>query len=143
MDTQRRSLLLGAASAFTLGLPARVWAQVPAPSLDEFIQFSAALCQRPPAALDRTMAQHILLALQAQGKTAGLHALQQDTQADPALAAELRAVWFSGLMDTPSGAVLVGFVHALAWRSASFLHAPGSCGGPTGYWSEPPETRIA
>ncbi|WP_323012143.1 sugar dehydrogenase complex small subunit [Castellaniella sp.] len=140
MDTQRRSLMLGTLSTLTLGLPKAGWAQdVPMP-LDTFIQFSAELCGRPPEALDRGMAQRILHALEDQGKLSRLQALYQNVKNDTPLADELRAAWFSGSIQTSDGAVLVGFVHALAWGSASFLHAPGSCGGPTGYWSEAPQT---
>ncbi|MGB6242116.1 MAG: hypothetical protein WBF69_06515 [Castellaniella sp.] len=143
MDTQRRSLMLGAVSTLALGLPAPGWAQSPPVSLDAFIQLSATLCNRPAATLDRGMAQRILQALQAQGKSSRLPALQQDAQADAPLASELRSIWLSGLMDTGAGAIVVGFTQALTWGSAPFLHAPGSCGGPTGYWSDPPPAHPA
>lgn len=143
MDTQRRSLMLGAVSTLALGLPAPGWAQSPPLTLDAFIQLSATLCHRPAATLDRSMAQRILQAFQTQGKSSRLQALQQDAQADASLASELRSIWFSGLMDTSTGAVVVGFTQALTWSSAPFLHAPGSCGGPTGYWSDPPSGHTA
>lgn len=136
MDTQRRALMLGAAATMALAAPARTWAQTL--SLDEFIQLSARLCQQTPTALDRDMAQRILQQLDSQGKTTGLRALLQDETTPSPLAAELRSIWFTGLMDTPSGAIVVGYQDALTWRSASFLHVPGICGGATGYWSEPP-----
>ena len=137
MDTQRRALMLGAAATAALGMPARTWAT--ALPLDDFIQLSARLCGQPPASLDRDMAQRILQGLVAQGKTAALPALLQDETAHPALAAELRAIWFTGLMDTPAGTAVVGFQDALTWCSAPFLHVPGTCGGATGYWSDAPE----
>ncbi len=141
MDTQRRALMLGAAAAMAMGVPARAWAA--SPSLDDFIQLSARACGHPPASLDRDMAQRVLQGLADQGKAARLLALVQDEKTDPALAAELRAIWFTGLMDTPSGTAVVGFQHALTWRSAAFLHVPGSCGGATGYWAEAPQSQAA
>lgn len=137
MDRLRRNLMLGAASTtLTLGLP--LGAKAAVLSLDDFIRISAQLCQRPADSLDRNMAQRILQALDTQGKSPGLLALAQQADADPVLAAELRAIWFSGMINTPSGNTLLGFQEVLAWNSAPFLHVPGSCGGPTGYWSEAP-----
>lgn len=144
MNTQRRSLLLGAMSTLALGLPAPARAAQDAPlSLDAFIQLSARLCNRPAAALDRDMAQRILQELQAQGRSSGLRALQQDASADVLLASELRSIWFSGMMNSGADVIVVGFTRALTWSSAPFLHAPGSCGGPTGYWSAPPPASVA
>lgn len=143
MDIQRRSLMLGAISTLALGLPATGWAQTTPLSLDAFIQLSAKLCNRPATALDRAMAQRILQTLQAQEKLPRLQALQKDPHADIALAKELRSIWFSGLIETPAGVVVAGFTQALAWSSAPFLHAPGSCGGPTGYWAQAPQAQSA
>lgn len=141
MDAQRRALMFGAAATAALGLP--VHSQAASPSLDDFIQLSARLCGQTAAALNRDMAQRILQILVSHGKAADLQALLQDDAALPALATELRAIWFTGLADTSSGTVVVGFPDALTWRSASFLHVPGSCGGATGYWAEAPASQGA
>lgn len=143
MDIQRRSLMLGAVSTLALGLPAPGWTQPIQLTLDVFIQLSAILCQRPAATLDRGMAQRILQEFQTQGKSSRLQALQQDAQADASLASELRSIWFTGLMDTGTGVVVVGFTQALTWSSSPFLHPPGSCGGPIGYWSDPPSGHTS
>lgn len=136
MDIHRRALILGAAAATVVGItrPARA----AAPSLDAFIKASAQLCECPPESLDHDMAQRILQLLMEQHEGAGLQALLQNPASEPALASRLRSIWFTGMADTPSGVVVVGFLHALTWRSADFLHVPGSCGGATGYWSLPP-----
>lgn len=143
MNEQRRSLILGAIAVPVLSLPAGPRAETTTPSLDEFIQISADVCQRPANTLNRDMAQRILSGLDAQGKASALADPQRQADAHPTLAAELRSIWFSGMMETPSGAVLVGFQHVLSWDSASFLHVPGSCGGATGYWSHAPAPLSA
>lgn len=143
MDTQRRSLMLGTVSILALGLPAPGWTQPTQLTPDAFIQLSAILCQRPAATLDRSMAQRILQEFQIRGKSSRLQALQQDVLADASLANELRSIWFSGLMDTSTGVVVVGFTQALTWSSSPSLHAPGNCGGATGYWSDPPSGHTS
>ena|SRR5690606_6012098 len=136
----RRALVLsGLATAAIAGLPqvASGRAMAGGMTLDEFIALSSRLTERPASSLDRGMAQRILDALYSQGKLNQLAILAQDTSAQPALAAELRAAWFAGLLPG-HGSSPVGYEHALVWSAAAFLHVPGTCGGPTGYWAQPP-----
>ena len=109
-------------------------------TLDAFIALSAQLTHRPADSLDRDMAQRMLDAFQPPGQPDALTRLAQDAASAPALAMAVRAAWFSGLIpghDIPP----VGYAQALVWSAAPFLHAPGICGGPTGYWAQPPAAR--
>ncbi len=136
----RRTLVLSSlASAAIAGLPQMAQGRATAHgmALDGFIAMSSQLTHRPASSLDRGMAQRILDAFQAQGKQDELAMLAQDPSAHAALAADLRAAWFSGLAPG-HGSPPVGYEHALVWSAAAFLHAPGTCGGPTGYWAQPP-----
>jgi hypothetical protein len=140
VNDRRRAILFSGLSLAGLGLPLPRQAQAAAGpvSIEGFIALSARLCGRPAAQLSPDMAARILALLRAQGQMDGLAALRRDASADPVLARALCAAWFSGRFTMAGQDVLVGYHEALVWSSAPFLHAPGSCGGPTGYWSEPP-----
>ena len=55
------------------------------------------------------------------------------------LANDLVAAWYSGVVTTASGARVVLYVDALVWSAMTFSKPMGVCGGPTGYWANPPQ----
>lgn len=140
MNGRRRVILFSGLSLAGLGLPLPGQAQAAADtvSIEDFIALSARLCGRPAAQFSPDMAARILALLREHGQMAGLAAMQKGASAEPALARALSVAWFSGRFTMAGRDVLVGYQEALVWSSAPFLHAPGSCGGPTGYWAEPP-----
>ncbi|MFA7438451.1 sugar dehydrogenase complex small subunit [Castellaniella sp.] len=135
MDTRRRALLLSTLASPVLARGAGATPTAITP--DDFIALCAQLCRQPVTALDRDMAGRILQICLQEGKMAALHTLLAAPDTPSPLASELRSAWYSGLMPGASGLQVVGFQHALAWNSTHFLHVPGICGGPTGYWSRP------
>jgi len=140
MNLRRRAIFFSGLSLAGLSLPFPRQAQAAAGtvSVDDFIALSARLCGRPASQLSADMAARMLASLREQGQMDGLAALLKNESADPALARALCVAWFSGRLSMAGRDTLVGYQEALVWSSASFLHAPGSCGGPTGYWAEPP-----
>ena len=138
---QRRALVLsGLAGAALLGVaPVGRLGATPASgiSVQAFLQLSAVLVHRPANSLNQETAQRVLEAFLAQGKQEALIQLAQNPSLNTALAADIRAAWFSGLVPG-AGPAPVTYSQALIWSAAPFLHVPGTCGGPTGYWAQPP-----
>ena len=56
-----------------------------------------------------------------------------------ALANDLVAAWYSGVVGTGNRAKLVLYADAYVWSSMTFSKPMGVCGGVTGYWAKPPE----
>ena len=54
------------------------------------------------------------------------------------LADEIIAAWYSGVVNTAAGPVLVTWSGALAWRVIPGIHAPSECGGAPDSWSNAP-----
>lgn len=137
MNLHRRALVLTSLFFASLQWPLAVQARAARTqvSADDFIALTAQLSGRAATTLDRDMASTILQILDQQGKLAGLI---KDSTFNPELANEVLAAWYSGQITTQSGTSVVGFPQALVWSSASFLHAPGICGGATGYWADTP-----
>lgn len=142
MNSSRRALLLTSLSLTALQWP--VFAQAQAlvvtaqPTLDNFLALSAQLTGRGVDSLNRDMANAIFMALRQQGKLAQVMALFDDDNADQELAAEVLKAWYCGQLPGSSQTTVIGFSQVLTWDAAPFLHAPGMCGGATGYWALPP-----
>jgi hypothetical protein len=56
-----------------------------------------------------------------------------------ALANDLVAAWYSGVVGTGKNAKLVLYADAYVWSAMTFSKPMGVCGGVTGYWAKPPE----
>jgi len=122
------------------GLPLRLFAQAGF-SLDDFVALSASLTGTPVSRLDPQAAATLYAAFKGRGLLPELAHLAG--QADPgatgsALGDEVVAAWYSGICQTADGPDVAAYNSALIWDSASFLHPSGTCGGPTGYWGDPP-----
>ncbi len=142
MNPSRRALLFTSLSFTALQWP--VFSQAQAlvvtaqPTLDNFLALSAQLTGRRVASLNRDMANAIFMALRQQGKLAQVMTLFDDDNASQELAAEVLNAWYCGQLPGSSQTTVIGFTQSLTWDAAPFLHAPGVCGGATGYWSHPP-----
>ncbi|MFO1396799.1 MAG: sugar dehydrogenase complex small subunit [Burkholderiales bacterium] len=55
-----------------------------------------------------------------------------------ALANELVAAWYSGVVDTATGTRVVLYANAYVWTAMTYSKPMGVCGGVTGYWSAAP-----
>lgn len=144
MNSSRRALLFTSLSFTALPWPVFAQAQDLAastqPTLDHFLALSAQLTGKGVASLNRDMGRAILDALRQQGKLAQLIGLLDDNNANQELAGEVLTAWYCGQLPDASQTTVIGFSQALIWSAARFLHAPGMCGGATGYWAEPPLT---
>lgn len=144
MDVRRRAIMAAGVSGAGLALvpgwlparePAGGTAAVP---LDDFMALSARLAGRSAADLDRSMGARLLAVLRQQEQLAALERLMAVPDAESTLSTAIRAAWYSGQWVRGEERVQLGFTEALVWTTASFLHAPGICGGPHGYWADPP-----
>lgn len=54
------------------------------------------------------------------------------------IADDLVAAWYWGVASTPQGQKVVLYLDACVWKAMTFTKPMGVCGGPTGYWSQPP-----
>ena len=141
----RRALL---ASAVLLAPAARLRAfasQAPAvapTSLDEFLELSQRLLGR--SKLDPEIAQVYLGALLADADTAIYLAtlVQSNGNPTPEQSGVARTIiewWYTGVYTLDGKPRLATHTGALMW-SALGCPAPGTCAGPFGAWSLPPET---
>jgi hypothetical protein len=55
-----------------------------------------------------------------------------------AVANDLVAAWYSGVVTTGKNQQLVLYTEALVWRAMTYSKPMGICGGITGYWANPP-----
>lgn len=137
----RRNLLLGgvgllAASAVSTHAQAET-----AVSLDQFLSISNRLLGIDD--LDRNIAGKFLDGLVASGREVVLGRLVSgaDTSSDAArnLANDIVASWYSGIYETGQGRAVATYNEAMIWRALGFTKPLGNCGGPTGYWNNPPD----
>jgi len=56
-----------------------------------------------------------------------------------ALANELIAAWYSGVVSNGDSKRLVLYTDAYIWNAMTFSKPMGLCGGAFGYWSKPPQ----
>jgi len=99
---------------------------------------SGQLTGRPATELDRDMGSVIWQAFVDRDLSSQLAQLAKSGKDDSELAGEIIIAWYSGICMTAAGPAVASHTRALLWKSAPFLHPWGTCGGPTGYWSEPP-----
>ena len=137
-DVLRTGGLAASALALAAAAPPRADAAT-APALDAFMAMSQRLTGQ--SSLDEDMGQAILAAFTATGQAGELSALV--AQPDPArskldIANAVVAAWYSGLSPVPAAAEVTGFNEALVWNALTYTKPWGSCGGETGYWSNPP-----
>lgn len=142
--TRRAALLSALASAIAAagssGFPASLYAQA-AITLAQFLELSRALTGA--ARLDSEVADKLLTGFLALGKGEALAALvgqMPDPDTTDKVAEALIAAWYSGLFTGPEGPEAVDYTGALLWNALAFTKPAGFCGGPTNYWSEPPES---
>jgi hypothetical protein len=57
-----------------------------------------------------------------------------------ATADALTLCWYSGIHETGGGPAVATFTEALGWQSLEYTQAPTVCGGPMGFWAEPPRS---
>ena len=137
-DVLRTGGLATSALALSAAAPPRADAAT-APALDAFMAMSHRLTGQ--SSLDQDMGEAILAAFVATGQAGGLSALI--AQPDPArskldIADAVVAAWYSGLSPAPGATEVTGFNEALVWNALTYTKPWGSCGGETGYWSNPP-----
>jgi Membrane bound FAD containing D-sorbitol dehydrogenase len=156
MTIDRRQLLqaLGSLSALALAPQAAPAAAQSTGALGvaAFGALSAALTGYPPS--DPATAAKVLRAFATPARRASLAALAKVVTATPAagldaalraanldtIANELTAAWYSGIVTNGEGKQqLVLYIDACVWTAMTFSKPMGVCGGPTGYWSEPPQ----
>jgi hypothetical protein len=136
----RRSFMAGAsAGALVAGFPPLAGAQQ-AVTVDQFLAISSRLTEAATTDLDSTMAAKLLDGFISTGRGSGLSLLAEDaTLRVGTVADDIVAAWYSGLYDTATGPAVAGFNEALLWNALDFTKPPGTCGGETGYWADPPQ----
>jgi hypothetical protein len=139
MDFYRRVLFFRFAALTGLALWPTLGVSTPRFGLKQFIALSAQLTGRQHQNLDPDMAVRLFQIFDQRGLTLQLTQLARTPSGHPLLAQELIAAWYTGVCLTASGSTVVAFNEALLWDVADFLHAPSTCGGPTNYWSLPPD----
>ena len=55
------------------------------------------------------------------------------------VANDLVAAWYSGIVTDGTRQSLVLYTDAYVWTAMTFSKPMGVCGGPTGYWADPPQ----
>lgn len=155
MTFRRRDLLHALSGATALALAGRAvpaFAQgAGALTATQFGTLSAALTGYPAAdaatnakmlrafATPARRAQVAALAQVVAGTpTAGLDAAIAAAKLD-GVANELVGAWFSGIVTNGKTPTLVLYTGALVWTAMTFSKPMGVCGGPTGYWANPPQ----
>ncbi len=155
MTHARRRLLrslagLAAALASARALPLAAQGTAPL-SAAAFSRLSSALTGYP--ALDATANAKMFKAFATPARRAQLLTLARLVAATPAaeldaalrsarldkLADALVGAWYSGLVPGPGGEALALYTDALMWTAMTFSKPMGVCGGPMGYWAQPPQ----
>jgi len=156
MNADRRKLLHALASLSALSLTYSVGAAPgsagdAALAVDKFAALSATLTGYPAAEPSITAKVFEAFATPARGasleRLATLVAATPDTQLDAelraqgldALANELIAAWYSGVVRNGDSKQLVLYTDAYIWNAMTFSKPMGLCGGAFGYWSKPPQ----
>lgn len=150
----RRALLRALAGAGALGLTGASLGAVPAAAAAattaDFAQLAAALTGFPAPGADTTARMYKAFATPARrAQLAALTRVVATTAAADldaalkagglnALADELTAAWFSGVVNGAKGQQVVLYTDAYVWRAMTFSKPMGVCGGALGYWSTPP-----
>ena len=155
MTISRRDLLHALSGATALVLGGRVAPALAqgAPTLTatQFGALSAALTGYPAA--DAATNAKMLRAFATPARRAQLDALAKvvaDTPAaglDAAISAQkldgiandLVGAWYSGIVTNGKTQSLVLYTGALVWTAMTYSKPMGVCGGPTGYWANPPQ----
>ncbi len=135
----RRELLAGcAAVALLAALPTALAAEETL-DLDSFLKLSQSVTDKED--LDPDLAERFLTAFRAEGKGGALAAAIEGGDRDGAgsIERDLVAAWYTGLVSGEEGTRLVTYQDALIWRALPFTKPAGLCGGPMGYWADPPE----
>lgn len=141
MMTRRSLMLSGASMAVAIGSGLRQGAHAQAPvTVEQFRSLSARLTGAALPDLDAGVARTLLDGFIANGRGPGLALLAGDPNVTTGTVADdIVAAWYSGVYDTPQGEALATFNDALVWNALDFTKPFGTCGGETGYWSEPPQ----
>lgn len=150
----RRALLRALAGAGALGLTGTGFGATPtaaaAATTADFAKLAAALTGFPAPGPDTTARMYRAFATPA--RRAQLVALARVVAITPvadldaalkagglnALANELTAAWFSGVVNGAKGQQVVLYTDAYVWQAMTFSKPMGVCGGALGYWSTPP-----
>ena len=146
MTIDRRELLQALSAIAGAALAPAALGAPPSITTAQFASLSAALTGFPEP--DADTAAMVLRAFATPQRRASLAALARvvsttpAAQLDPAIAADkldavandLVACWYSGV----TGSQVVLYAQALMWSAMSFTKPMGVCGGPTGYWTDPP-----
>ncbi|MFO1314662.1 MAG: sugar dehydrogenase complex small subunit [Burkholderiales bacterium] len=154
MTIDRRALLKALSGAAAGALASRAGtalAQAAAmPTATQFGKLSAALTGYPEA--DAATVGKMLRAFATPQRRAALAALGDVVAATPAadldaalaarkldgIAGDLVAAWYSGIVADGTQPSLVLYTDAYVWTAMTFSKPMGVCGGPTGYWADPP-----
>lgn len=127
-------------------------------TIAQFAALSATLTGYPAG--DPAVAAKMLKAFATPARRAALRALATLVAATPAadldaalkaskldgIANDLVGAWYSGIVTNPGGPdgaprgqVLVLYTNAYVWTAMTYSKPMGVCGGPTNYWSQPPQ----
>lgn len=158
LAVDRRTMLKTLSGACAGALAARVApalaqaaAPAGAPTAAQFGKLSAALTGYPEA--DAATVAKMLRAFATPQRRAALAALAQVVATTPAadldaalaarrldgIANDLVAAWYSGVVTDGTRQSLVLYTDAYVWTAMTFSKPMGVCGGPTGYWANPPQ----
>ena len=137
LSLSRRAFLVTAALCAPV---ARLWAQSPSTSLDDFLYLSSRLLERPT--LDRDLAQVYLTALNNDRDSAATLAILAQMNGNPTpeqrvLMGTIVEWWYTGVYEVRGEPRVATHTGALMWSALS-MPAPGTCAGPFGAWSRPP-----
>ena len=134
----RRAVLALPAKLFALLLFQRRLAEAAPPPIriSEFLTLSTRLTGHTK--LDPKVASVYLSALLADVTKRGrLADLVRRGSSHPELEREIILAWYTGIHDSGGEKRLATHRGALLWNSLG-VSAPGTCGGPTGFWARPP-----
>jgi hypothetical protein len=107
--------------------------------LSEFLTLSTRLTGK--SLLDPKLASLYLTALEADPKKRGrLIDLARGRRSDPDLERAIILSWYTGIYKSGKEDRLATYRDAIVWNVLGYP-APGTCGGPTGFWAQPPEAR--
>ena len=154
MPIARRTLLKALASAAAVieaGQAAAAASGNAAITPAEFTALSATLTGFPAA--DAALGARMLAAFATPARRAALGNLARLASTTPAagldaairaqkldsVANDLVAAWYSGVVASPHGDKLVMYTDARMWAAMSYTKPMGVCGGPFGYWANPPK----
>ena len=106
-------------------------------SLPEFLTLSTRLTGR--AGLDPAIGRIYLTALLADpDKSRRLVDLARGRSSQSDLEREIIVAWYTGLCKSGREDRLATYRQALVWKALA-IPAPGTCGGPLGFWARPPK----